>query len=67
MKDNNKLLNSKLMTEERRLSYLQRKNNKLLNEKERKINTRTIPEVLNKKKKKWRLHYNIQYLMCVTD
>lgn len=52
MKDNNKLLNSKLMTEERRLSYLQRKNNKLLNEKERKINTRTIPEVLNKKKKK---------------
>lgn len=38
------------MTEERRLSYLQRKNNKLFNEKERKINTRTIPEVFKKNK-----------------
>jgi len=47
------------MTEERRLSYLQRKNNKLFNEKERKINTRTIPEVFKKKKMAITLKYSI--------
>lgn len=51
MKDENELLTSKLMNEERKLSYLQGKHDKLYNEKERKINTRTIPEVLKKRKK----------------
>lgn len=45
LKEENKLLQFKLMTEERRLAYLQNKFNKLYNEKERKINSMRIPKV----------------------
>ncbi|XP_022162325.1 uveal autoantigen with coiled-coil domains and ankyrin repeats protein-like [Myzus persicae] len=46
LKEENKLLQFKLMTEERRLAYLQNKFNKLYNEKERKINSMRIPKNL---------------------
>ncbi|XP_022172202.1 uncharacterized protein LOC111035023 [Myzus persicae] len=45
LKDENKLLQSRLMTGERNLLYLQTKFDKLYNEKERQINASRIPKL----------------------